>query len=202
MPTPRIVSIRAAQIRNIPVSEDIIASSIRGDSRRCMLRNAIALAVPDAKRIEVDLQHIRFTLPDGYRRKYPTPAGAAYNLASFEAGDSIEPFTFSLRGGVVFDSTQGESKPGTPKAVRAWAEANGLLTPEQATAQKGRGLQLPDDIKTAYTEATGYRVLAQATGRQRHMTRPARQNIRGDRFYGLRLANGFQPGGAVKDDDA
>lgn len=195
MPTPRRVSIRAEQIRDIPVTADTIANSIRGDSRRCMLRNAVAQAVPDAKRIQVDLQYIRFTRADGYRRRYQTPAGAAYNLASFEAGDTIEPFTFSLRAGSVFDSTQGESKPGTPKAVRRWALDNGLLPPGQAGLKR-----IPDDIKQAYTEATGVTAIAQATGRQRQMSRPARQNIRGDRFYGLRLANGFQPGGAVKDD--
>lgn len=191
----RKVDIRAERIANIQVTGDIIGHSVRGDSQRCMIRNAVGNAVPDAKRIEVDLQYVRFTRGDGYRRKYPLPAQAAYNLASFEAGDPIEPFQFTLRGGAVYDSTQGESKPGTPAAIRVWAVENGLL-PAGAPARKTR---ITASIRKAYTEATGFPVLGQKQGRQRTMTRHARTSIRGDRFYGLRLADGFQPGGAVKE---
>jgi hypothetical protein len=161
-----------------------------------MLRNAVAVAVPDAIRISVDLQEVRFTLPDGYRRRYPTPRIAAYNLASFEAGDPVEPFTFTLRQGAVYDSTQGESRPGTPAAIRAWALGQGVITPAEAARKKA----LQGAVKEAYTAATGVSVLPQKEGRSKAMTRAARSNIRGDRFYGLRLANGFRPGGEVTGD--
>lgn len=191
----RKVNIRASKIDNVTVTEETIARSVRGDSRRCMIRNAVSEAVPSAKRIIVDLHYVRFTLADGYRRRYPLPQVAAYNLLSFEAGEPIAPFRFTLRDGVVYDSSKGEYKPGTPKAIRAWAAENGLITPEQVAASS----PLSSQVKVAYTQATGVTVLEQTSGRQRMMTRRARRNTTTDRFYGLRLANGFQPGGIVRE---
>jgi len=176
----------------IHVRTEVISCSVRGDSQHCMIRNAVAEAIPGATRIMVDLQWVRFSL-NGYRYRYPLPVFAAYKLASFESGDVPESFSFSLVSGQVFVTTGIRvTKPGTARAMRAFGVARGLMTQEQAEA-KGR---IPKAVKEGYlAENPGVPAVATQSGRTPMVTRRARQNIETDRFYGLRLASGFQPGG-------
>jgi hypothetical protein len=80
----------------IQVTEDQLAEAIRRDSSHCMIADAIRAAVPDALRISVDLQTIRFTR--GRRRLvYLTPRSAQLALLRFDDGDpTLEPFRFRL----------------------------------------------------------------------------------------------------------
>ena len=64
-------------------------------SGRCVVATAIARCVPDATRIEVDIQTVRFTR-DGERFVYVTPYPVTGYVVAFDRGESIHPFTFRL----------------------------------------------------------------------------------------------------------
>jgi hypothetical protein len=57
---------------------------------------AIARTLPDATRIEVDTQTIRFSM-NGQRYAYLTPYQVTGYVIAFDAGEEIEPFKFQLR---------------------------------------------------------------------------------------------------------
>lgn len=65
-------------------------------SSRCVVAQALARTVPDASRISVDVQTIRFT-SGGERHVYLTPYPVAGYVVAFDAGDKIHPFSFRLR---------------------------------------------------------------------------------------------------------
>lgn len=80
----------------IEVTERDIERAIRNDSYTCVVAQAIARTIPEATRIEVDTQAIRFSVP-GERRLYLTPYVVSGYVIAFDAGDPIEPFKFQLR---------------------------------------------------------------------------------------------------------
>lgn len=80
----------------ISVTQKDIDWGVRGDSGRCMVSRAIARELDTASRIETDTQTIRFSVPDA-RYAYLTPLTVQNYLAAFDAGDMIEPFSFTLR---------------------------------------------------------------------------------------------------------
>lgn len=182
--------------RGIQVTQDMIDHSIRGDSQRCMVRNAVATYMPDAKRIVVDLQFVRFTL-DGVRYRYHVPTKAAYNLARFESGENVDPFTFTLEGtnavAFVTNPPSSPAKPGAASHIRLWAVSKGLMTTEQAE----RKTTIPRWIKDAYL--VDYPEVAQTVNNPRDTTRmrstKTHQATKADRFFGLRLQTGFKSDG-------
>jgi hypothetical protein len=83
----------------IDVPQDIIETSTERDSSHCMIADAIARAVPQAKYISVDLATIRFTdLDAGVRYIYLTPRPAQAALLAFDQGEKPEPFKLRLEG--------------------------------------------------------------------------------------------------------
>lgn len=64
-------------------------------SGRCVVATAIARAIPDASRIEVDVQTVRFTRGQE-RFVYVTPYQVTGYVVAFDAGEEIHPFTFRL----------------------------------------------------------------------------------------------------------
>lgn len=81
---------------DIEVTQDAIDKAIRQDSARCVAAQGIAKSIPDAHRITVDTQTVRFTIGD-VRLQYLTPASLADYVVRFDAGDRIAPFRFRLR---------------------------------------------------------------------------------------------------------
>ena len=80
----------------VDVTEADIAKAKRNDSSVCVVAQAIARTIKDAKLIEVDTQSIRYTA--GMQRFiYPTPAAVQGYVIGFDAGDPTEPFSFWLR---------------------------------------------------------------------------------------------------------
>lgn len=79
----------------IAVTQDDIDRALRRKSGRCVVATAVARSIPDATRVEVDLQTVRFTA-DGERRVYLTPPAASGYVVAFDAGDDIHPFAFKL----------------------------------------------------------------------------------------------------------
>lgn len=80
----------------IEVTGQDIERAHRNDSYKCVVAQAIARTVPDARRIEVDSQTIRFTSGDE-RLVYLTPYTVQGYVIAFDAGDPVEPFKFQLR---------------------------------------------------------------------------------------------------------
>ena len=81
----------------IEVTERDIERAHRSDSYKCVVAQAVARTIPDAVRVEVDLQTIRFTrVTTGERLLYLTPNIAAGYVVAFDAGDEIHPFEFRI----------------------------------------------------------------------------------------------------------
>jgi hypothetical protein len=86
----------AAPKVSVEVTGEIIEKSVRKDSSHCMISDAVAAAVPDAKFISVDIQTIRFSRGK-FRYTYLTPRKGQVELIKFDQGEEIEPFSFQLR---------------------------------------------------------------------------------------------------------
>ena len=98
-----------------------IQKAERNNSYKCVLAQAIQRTIPEADRIMIDLQTIRFSL-EGYRFQYLTGPQEADYVVSFDAGDQLKPFSFNLRKPRVtrkkatrVDPTAPEAKKGSPE---------------------------------------------------------------------------------------
>jgi hypothetical protein len=135
----------------IKVTEADIERAHRNDSYTCVVAQAIARAVPDATRIEVDSQAIRFTT-EGQRRLYLTPYAVQGYVIAFDAGDPIEPFQFQLR-----DPRRLRRNLKTPEgaaANNAATRARRAAGKEASTARVEAPVAAPREAaKAAYAEA-------------------------------------------------
>jgi hypothetical protein len=86
---------------NIEVTAEDFNKGVTRDSNRCAVKEAVAREIPGAKRVEVDLQTIRFSIDDE-RHVYLTPWQVAEYIIAFDAGDveQLHPFSFQLRSAV------------------------------------------------------------------------------------------------------
>jgi hypothetical protein len=84
-----------AKFLHVEVTQADIAKAEPKASGRCVVATAIARTIPDATRIEVDVQTVRFTR-DGERHVFVTPYPVSGYVVAFDAGDEIHPFTFRL----------------------------------------------------------------------------------------------------------
>lgn len=86
----------------LKVDAETIAESCERDSSHCMIAESVRVSFPNAKRISVDLQTIRFSDADkGLRYTYLTPRTAQIALIDFDQGRPPEPFEVRLSGGMV-----------------------------------------------------------------------------------------------------
>jgi hypothetical protein len=107
-----------------------IATAEKKDSRFCMIAEAIRRDYPQLRNVQVDTQAIRVT--DRQAREqltFMTPLQVQVAIVQFDEGDSLEPFTATLReprvrqiskatkNGVEVVKTRG-SKPGVTKASK------------------------------------------------------------------------------------
>lgn len=84
----------------------------RGTERYCVIATAIERLVPDATRIEVNVNTVRFTIKeDGktYRYAYPSPDAVRDYIKAFDAGAKAQSAKF------VLDNPQIVEKAPTPK---------------------------------------------------------------------------------------
>jgi hypothetical protein len=84
---------------DLEVTAEDIARAHVNDSYRCVVAQAIARQVPNSRKIEVDLQTIRWSDENG-RHVFLTPYAVAGYVVAFDAGDELEPFEFQLRNPV------------------------------------------------------------------------------------------------------
>jgi len=79
----------------IAVTQADIDRAIPRDSTYCAVAQAIARTLTDTKRIEVDVQTIRFSR-SGKRYVYLTPIPVAQYVVDFDGGRTLQPFAFRL----------------------------------------------------------------------------------------------------------
>jgi hypothetical protein len=91
----RVIGVGGPRLK-VQVTQHDIEWGARDDSSRCMVSRAVAREVDDATRIEVDTQTIRFSTAAG-RFAYLTPLTVQRYVAAFDAGDKVEPFSFTLQ---------------------------------------------------------------------------------------------------------
>lgn len=164
-------------------SADIKKSRINGgegDSFICMVSTAIARQLPNASKIEVDLQTVRWSDEDG-RHVFLTPYEVAGYVVAFDAGEEIHPFRFTLRNPV--PALQKKAKTPAAKRVKAatskvWNEQERqrkaeevLASPTTAAEQKAKAevivAEAPARIEKARADLVETREEAKASG-ERH----------------------------------
>jgi hypothetical protein len=100
-----------------------------------MLAEAVKEAYPDATRVAVDLQTIRFSDNRGRRYTYLTPRLAQVALVKFDQGSqTITPFSVKLRNGVATMRT-----PRGPVSAAKHRDANAKRRAKRAAERAGEG---------------------------------------------------------------
>jgi len=114
---------------NVQVSQEHINLATRADSSHCMIADALRAALPDAKKVSVDLQTIRFTDPKkGQRFTYLTPTIAQDYLVAFDQGLPLTPFNFSLHAPVQVGHA-GSRQPGESRGFEGMKATKGTSIP-------------------------------------------------------------------------
>lgn len=113
---------RAPRIKMI-VTDEMIQDAIPRDSGHCVFAEAVKAAFPNASKVAVDLQTIRFTDPGKMLRyTYLTPRPVQLALVNFDQGHLPIPFNIELRNGQVTAAGRTRAaiaKPVSPKAAEA-----------------------------------------------------------------------------------
>jgi hypothetical protein len=133
---------------NIEVTADDIERAQVDDSYRCVVAQAVARTIPDATRIEVDVQTVRFTR-SGERLIYLTPYSVAGYVVAFDAGDEIHPFRFQLR-----DPIKGRRRQRTSAGQEVTRKEKRIETERRLAERAEATLAKPDRQRSkAETEA-------------------------------------------------
>lgn len=148
----------------VKVTEADIARAHRNDSYTCVVSQAVARTVPEATRIEVDTQSVRFTA-GGERLIYMTPYVVQGYIVAFDAGDEIAPFEFQLRdpkrvARKVRTSAGHAADRAALAARRTEAKKTKVATGAVATSKKTKVPTAPvgtskNAVTAAYAEAAG-----------------------------------------------
>lgn len=113
----------------VQVTQAHIDLATPADSSHCMIADALHDALPDAKKISVDLQTIRFTEPaKGQRYTYLTPTIAQDYLVAFDQGLPLEPFQFVLHAPVQVGYA-GTRQRGESRAFEGVKDTKGTSIP-------------------------------------------------------------------------
>lgn len=135
------------QQTHINVTQDDIDKADVKNSSRCVVARAVARTIPDATRISVDVQSIRFT-SGGERRIFLTPYAVAGYVVAFDAGEPIHPFTFRLRNDQEMKVRRSVRTPaGKAKATAAQGVRNAKRN-HAAAAEKAAAVGAPASTAT------------------------------------------------------
>jgi hypothetical protein len=124
------------QLIRVQVTAADIKKATRNSSMNCAVAVAIARVIPDATRIEMDTQTMRWT-SGGERHIYLTPPSVIGYVIAFDAGDPIKPFGFTLNWQRRFQVKKAVTTPAggaVAKARSAKARADKRLAAVKAAA--------------------------------------------------------------------
>ena len=86
--------------KEITISKRAIEEGIAGHSGHCLFAESIKDAIPGAKYVSVDIQTMRFSLPEKRERyTYLTPYSVQREIINFDQGHISKAFTFRLSAG-------------------------------------------------------------------------------------------------------
>ena len=151
---------------DVEVSKEDFDKGVTRDSNRCAVKQAVARQIPGAKRVEVDLQTIRFSI-DEERFVYLTPWQVAEYIIAFDAGDEdkLHPFSFQLRSAVeigpkvrrqAFTDEGRKVEAARTRVRKAKAKkeraAEVLDDPESTTVEKAQAEETLGSIDAVITE--------------------------------------------------
>lgn len=125
---------RAPRLK-IQVTAELIELAKVRDSSHCMVAEAVRDAFPLAAHISVDVQTIRFSIPEReIRCTYLTPRIAQLGIVNFDQGVTPKPFSFQLFGAQVTKMMrrakgQVPPRPRTEAQKAATAKATAVLRP-------------------------------------------------------------------------
>jgi hypothetical protein len=137
---------------DLEVTAQDIAKAHVNDSYRCVVAQAIARQVPNARKIDVDLQTIRWSDEDG-RHVFLTPYSVAGYVVAFDAGDELEPFEFQLRNPV--ETLQRKAKS---NAARAAVKTKNKLRDERTRLQQAEAVLADPEASAEKTAVARERV--------------------------------------------
>jgi hypothetical protein len=132
---------------NIEVTEEDIEKSMVNDSYQCVLAQAIARQIPGARKIDVDLQTVRWTDENG-RHVMLTPLEAAGYIVAFDAGEEIHPFRTRLANPV----PSLQKKPVTSAAKKVKKAENDVTHARERKQRAERQrdtASLPEEVRLA-----------------------------------------------------
>jgi hypothetical protein len=168
----------------ISVREAHLAAALRANSSHCAIAMAIADAIPDARRIAVDLQTIRWSLPKrGVRYVFLTPHVAQQDIIiPFDQGEECKPVTFRMKPAWI---------------TRTGAKRNHTPEPDQL---RGTGLRVAEEQPHISEHENFARKLIPYAGKEPRKPRQPRAMI-GDQarrddpgHLGRQAPAGFGPG--------
>jgi hypothetical protein len=191
-------------------AQDLALGEMR-DSNRCAVKLAVERNIPGAKRVEVDLQTVRFSIKDE-RHVYLTPWQVAEYVIAFDAGDAekLQPFDFQLRAPVEIGSKvrrkafteEGKRVDNARNRVRK-AQAKKerateiLESPDSSAVDRAQAVETLEDIDTVITERERQyeeiRAEIKEAGQPRTKTvdperpRPPRRSKTRTRNFGMRV---------------
>lgn len=132
----------------IEITDEIIREAIPRDSSYCMIAEAVKAVYPDAQRVAVDLQTVRFTDPKkGLRFTYLTPRVAQVMLINFDQEIVPEPFICRLTNGQVTRSGQ--------KIAKATRSSGQKLSPAQLKQRNEASKKGQDSLAQARLVSRG-----------------------------------------------
>jgi hypothetical protein len=160
--------------KKVHVEQHDIDRAVQQDSSHCVVATAVARAFPDAVRITVDTQLIRFTHAlTGRRVAYLTPLKVQAYVVAFDAGDPIPPFSFSLSDPVpvrqrqltdegkrrqLVSKDKRKGKPANPRKPRPLLDAV-ITQPNTVDASAPDAWRPPPLVFKRRTRQYGMRVL-------------------------------------------
>jgi hypothetical protein len=143
---------------NIEVTAEDIAKAKVGDSFNCVVAQAIARQISDARKIEVDLQTVRWSDQNG-RHVFLTPYSVAGYVIAFDAGDKLHPFRFMLR-----DAIPAAQKRAQTEAAKAAKRSRNTVRTERQREKQAAAV-LADPIAPAKKAAAARVQLEEAPER-------------------------------------
>jgi hypothetical protein len=198
---------------NIPVrvtQADIDQATVNNSSR-CVVATAIARSIPDATRVSVDVQAIRFT-SGGKRHTFLTPPTVAGYVVAFDAGEELRPFRFVLRSdqhmvvrpkkppltpaGRTTDRTKSKVRNAKKAVERAEARADALKSAGASPSEVKRAEAKVAEKLEVVNEAEDKRAAVMAAYSGQPKYEPADKSLpmttpqvfkRNERVYGMRL---------------
>lgn len=196
-----------SQIR-IQVNEADIAKAEKNNSMRCVVAQAIARTLPDATRIDVDTQSIRWSR-EGERFVYMTPYSVQGYVVAFDAGEPIQPFTFALdsrkrvpvqtarktEAGKAIGKARKQERSAAKRAEKLERTAKKATLPPPSPGEVKAAKALLPDARQAATEATAdvAKVTAAYEGAvqmrregEGRVAAPPRVTKSSERHYGMR----------------